>query len=106
MEQTFEEMTKEKIPFVYIVATRPYIEVHVSKNGYRARKTFPYKNYATKEEALLAAIKYKEQHHKAALKYTRTLVVPGNVAWDSLSKDPKPRPTSQFLLWNSKKGEQ
>lgn len=106
MEQTFEEMTKERIPFVYIVATRPYVEVHVSKNGYRARKTFPYKLYPTKEDALKAALKYKDEHLAMALKYSRTVPIPGNVAWKSLSTRPKPKPTSQFLLWASKKEDQ
>lgn len=103
MKQTFEEMTKERIPFVYVVNTRPYLEVHVTKNGYRARKVFPYKNYSTKEEALEAAILYKDEHLKMALKYSRTIAAPGNSAWDSLSKKPKPRPTSQILFWTSKK---
>lgn len=106
MEQTFEEMTKERIPFIYVVKNRPHIEVHVTKNGYRARKIFPYNLYPTKEDALKAAICYKDEHLEMALKYSRTLPVPGNVAWESLSKKPKPRPTSQFLLWAGKKEDQ
>lgn len=89
---------------------RPYVEVRIHRHGYRTNKAFGFKKYGTREAALEAAHEWlKEQlviaNELAPLpepveRKQRKPRKIGNDSWQNMSDEPKPRPTSQILLWS------
>ncbi len=84
---------------VYDVRKHSHIRVILQFNGTKHTMCFEYRT-RTREEAIRLAIAYRDKHHDVLIEQRGK--AHGNEAWHALSEFPRPRPTSQLLLWQRK----
>jgi hypothetical protein len=90
-----------KHKYICVHKTRGLIQVRIQRKNAIIKHYFYVKEYDTLEQCIEEAIKWRDEQLERVGKTVTRKGEPtnGNDAWASLSKHPKPRATSQILLW-------
>jgi hypothetical protein len=87
---------------IYWVITTQSYKVSIRRNRKHITRSFAVNVYGSKEQALAAAIVYRDKVYTEYPLRRSHNTSGGNEAWQALSNHPRKRPASQLLEWFNK----